>query len=237
MIQLLKASDIMHDTYAWAYGVNSMGYRCPEFDTISWNDSVLLFGCSHVFGIGVEDKDTIAYQIQLVLKRPVINLGQGGTGYSYQWINSTILRSCGINPKAVVYLWPDISRQAIFNIKNDYVITKAMGHWSVDPKSDRTDVGIALVTNENHTTAMSYYYSKNVEVIWNCPVFQFSYTGLLPHSNIKPITTWDRVDTAPGESMHPGPGTNKLRANCIIKHLIWSRVRFHDSPQILLLGS
>lgn len=57
------------------YTVNSQGYRCPEFDAIDWENSIIFFGCSHVFGIGLLDHETVANQLSLILNCPVINLG------------------------------------------------------------------------------------------------------------------------------------------------------------------
>ena len=218
-LQLLSVTRSPLDPYNHVYGRNSMGYRCPEFDSIIWEDSVLFFGCSHTFGIGIRDDDTITNQLQLILKMPVINLGQGGTGYTYQWINSTILKNHGVKPKAVVYLMPEHSRQTVFHIKNDYLTPRSMGHWNLcDKNVDRTEVGTALIADEIHATAMAYYYSKNLEILWDCPTLLYSWAAPLPtHSNIKLLES--SIDSAPGESNHPGPITNKIRATIIAQDL------------------
>jgi hypothetical protein len=36
------------------YTTNSDHYRCPEWDQIDWNSSILILGCSVVFGVGVD---------------------------------------------------------------------------------------------------------------------------------------------------------------------------------------
>ena len=35
--------------------VNSLNLRCPELDTIDWNNVYVMIGCSHVYGIGNEE--------------------------------------------------------------------------------------------------------------------------------------------------------------------------------------
>src|SRR6056297_703452 len=44
-----------------SYDLNSQGYRCSEFDQISWEDSVLFFGCSIVLGVGLPINETLPY--------------------------------------------------------------------------------------------------------------------------------------------------------------------------------
>ena len=55
--------------------VNSLNLRCPEFDTINWNNVYVMIGCSHVYGIGNEENTTIPHLLSKKLNAPVINLG------------------------------------------------------------------------------------------------------------------------------------------------------------------
>ena len=55
--------------------VNSLNLRCPELDTIHWETSFVMIGCSHVYGIGNEDDTTIPHLLSKKLNAPVINLG------------------------------------------------------------------------------------------------------------------------------------------------------------------
>ena len=213
-IKLLNAT--FPGKFKHLYTVNSQGYRCPEFETIDWERSILIFGCSNVFGVGASDEATVSSQLQLLVNRPVINLGQGATGYSFNWMNSTILKECGVRPKAVVYIWPEYSRQSIFNSYN-YTEQTTLGHWNLSyPNSDRTKVGVALVSDEFQCAAMAYYYSKNVQVLWNCPVLQYTYAA----RSKPPNSTWIKsmpqgIDHTPVDPTHPGIKTNIERAKQI----------------------
>lgn len=60
------------------YTINSNGYRTYEFKDINWKNSVIIFGCSQVFGIGLDDEYTISNQLSKLIKCPVINMGMGG---------------------------------------------------------------------------------------------------------------------------------------------------------------
>lgn len=200
------------------YTVNSQGYRCPEFETIEWEKSILTLGCSHTFGVGAADDCTVAAQLQLLLNEPVINLGQGATGYSFSWMNSTLLKKHGVRPKAVVYIWPDYSRQSIFK-SYDLTSPELWGSWNLDSKADRNSTGIVLTTDEYQSAAMAHYYSENLQVLWDCPVLQYSHCGVKPpHADwIKMMPHW--IDVTPVDPLHPGIKTNIERAKQIASDL------------------
>jgi hypothetical protein len=190
------------------YGVNSQGYRCPEFNDILWEDSILMFGCSHVFGVGLIDEETAAHQLSLLIKQPVINLGIGASSCTYQWVNSTILRKHHISPKAVIYNWPESSRQSIFYDKDQYE-TKAMGWWSAE--SEPTYSGILL--DPFHSKHITSYMRDNIDLLWQCPVLHYSIEYVYGTQQLI-----SRADLARDNS-HAGPKTNKIWAETIANDL------------------
>jgi hypothetical protein len=215
MIQLLTSYDFSKDNID--YQLNSQGYRCPEFDSIDWANSVVVFGCSQTFGSHLRNiEHTVAHQLSLTLNCPVVNLGMGATSYTYQWINSTILKSNGIVPKAAVYLWPEHSRQTIFCGVSTIANHRAVGWWSLQPDSDLTDIGLALVADKHHGTVMSHYQSESVQTLWEIPVVQYSWAPPAPNKHIKTMNF--PIDWAE-DGLHPGLETNKLRANIIASDL------------------
>jgi hypothetical protein len=195
------------------YGVNSQGYRCPEFELIDWSESILMFGCSYTFGIGLEDNETIAHQLSLLVNSPVINLGMGGSSYSYQWINSTILRKNNVSPKVVIYLWPECSRQTIFYNENRYQ-TRSVGFWSIDSKPNYKDLGVGLVLDPFHSKHMSSYIRDNLDVLWTCPVLHYTFAD---NSMGIPVLV-DMLDQAK-DGLHAGPITNARWAKSIARDL------------------
>ena len=187
------------------YTVNSQGYRCPEWDQISWADSVLMFGCSYVFGVGIDDQDTMAHQLSLALSAPVINLGQGATDDTFQWVNSTVLAHAGIRPRAVIYLWPGVHRLTEFlgqgRVNN-------WGPWN----AHMNPMAANWVTNETHIWEYLSYLSLNVRTLWSCPVLEY-YPYMYPPDQRGTIKPWGCVldaarDVAPQGAYHPGIETN-----------------------------
>ena len=110
------------------YTVNSQGYRTHEFSTINWANSVVLFGCSTVFGPGVDDAHTIDYFLSELLDAPVINLGVSSTSITYALHNAVVLNQSYPTPRAVVNLWTEYSRIAYY--LDDRVDNK--GSWNED---------------------------------------------------------------------------------------------------------
>jgi len=66
------------DQYEYLYTRNSLGYRCAEFGSILWNDSIAVFGCSEVFGVSVAEDQTLTHYLSQYTGKPCINLGIPG---------------------------------------------------------------------------------------------------------------------------------------------------------------
>jgi hypothetical protein len=113
------------------YTINSEGYRTKEFKNINWAESVVLFGCSNVYGIGLDDNDTLAVQLENIIGVPVINMGQGGTSVNYNLHNSVILANGYPTPRAVVQIWPSYYRCVFYQNQS----IDNCGPWNSDENS------------------------------------------------------------------------------------------------------
>ena len=85
------------------YSLNRQGYREQEWNFIDWNNSIVCLGCSHTFGVGVPECDTIPAQLQKKLKINFVNLGIPGGCNFFSVINSANLINRNIKPKAVIF--------------------------------------------------------------------------------------------------------------------------------------
>ena len=122
-----QSSDWYYRTAPVKYTVNSDGYRTKEFKKINWSESVVLFGCSNVYGVGLDDKDTLASRLENIIGVPVINMGQGATSVNYNLHNSVILANGYPTPKAVVQVWPNYNRCVYY--QNKFI--KNHGPWDM----------------------------------------------------------------------------------------------------------
>ena len=84
--------------------------RYANFDNFDWNNSIVILGCSMVFGQGVTMEQTVAHQLELLTNIPCINLGVQGASPMYIWSELADILDMGIKPKAIVVIWSNTSR-------------------------------------------------------------------------------------------------------------------------------
>lgn len=119
-----------------SYTVNSQNYRAPEWDQIDWRDSIVVYGCSFVFGDGVSDDETIPAQIAQLTGRPVINLGAGGSSPTWQLHNQTLVQRWFTEPWATITVWPCASRSLSYQYQTG---AHRWGSWNIH-KNNWTDL-------------------------------------------------------------------------------------------------
>jgi len=190
------------------YTVNKDGYRCPEWDHIDWTNSHLLFGCSVVHGVGLEDGDTLDIQLSKLLKEPVVNLGIGGGSLPFILANTYKLIDAGIKPKSVILVEPEPSRVALFyKDKTEHVGAWVLGQGSGDSKWYQTWV------KDNNAEVYGYLASRGIRTAWE-------YLGVPFINTFQPLCPGEQdlpkyVDVA-SDNQHPGPKTIKLWAEHIV---------------------
>jgi hypothetical protein len=118
------------------YTLNSLGYRTNEFDDISWQDSIVVFGCSCVFGVGVSDDETLTHYLGEYLDRPVINLGIPGTSNQFILDNSLILKEKYGIPYGMIVMWTTSDRLPYYGDKEFYNI----GPWNNGTDDNSTNL-------------------------------------------------------------------------------------------------
>lgn len=107
------------------YNVNSSGYRTYEWDQINWEESIIMFGDSCTYGIGLAEDETIPHYLEEITGRQVVNLGFPGGS------NPLILDICAayINkfpmPYATIINWSTTDRFRYWH-KNGYM---DLGPW------------------------------------------------------------------------------------------------------------
>jgi len=110
-----QSKDWYYRTAKIKYNLNSFGYRTKEFDQIDWKNSIVMFGCSHVFGTGVEEQYSISSLLEKLIDIPVINLAVDGGSNQIMFHNSLVLSELYPPPKAIVYFWTSFGRFFIYS--------------------------------------------------------------------------------------------------------------------------
>jgi hypothetical protein len=95
------------------YNTNSLGYRCPEFCPLpDGGKNVVVLGCSHTFGEGLEENETwigqVAKQSNKILRW--WNLGQPGASADLM-IRILYGTEKVLFPKIIIACWPAQSRR------------------------------------------------------------------------------------------------------------------------------
>lgn len=96
------------------YGVNSLGYRCPEFESIDWENSYVMLGGSDVFGEGLEDNQVMTYHLEKMLGEPVINLAFAAASNQHIVLTMAMLARFH-TPKKWIVGWGDSCRWLHWN--------------------------------------------------------------------------------------------------------------------------
>ena len=58
-----------------SYKYNKHGFRERDFDKVDWENSIVIFGCSNVLGIGLSIEDNLASLVNNYTGIPTVNLG------------------------------------------------------------------------------------------------------------------------------------------------------------------
>jgi hypothetical protein len=146
------------------YTLNSFGYRTKQFDEIDWENSIVMFGCSFVSGVGVDDKHTIGSFLENELGIEVINMGVAGSSIQFHIYNSILLSSNYPTPKAVIYSWSGLNRYPFYTWKDLH----HRGHWS-DTKGE-TEKNISNYVTNNVIAV------NNIRCIWENKTKFIEYT-------------------------------------------------------------
>jgi hypothetical protein len=214
-----KDSNWKYRTAPVQYTLNSQGYRTDEFEDINWQESVVIFGCSMAFGIGVTDCETVSSILSKIIDRPVINMAISASSIDYNLHNAIVLRSGYPKPKAVVDVWTGYDRTIM------YKETQLMylGPWSTQDFHDKTGpyVGIDYMQewmqDTTHAQAQSLFNTKLSRQLWkNTTHIEGSY--FTHTSNLLgcfKITFYDQAR----DLYHPGLETNQALAEYLAEEL------------------
>jgi hypothetical protein len=178
------------------YTNNSNGYRAPEWDQVDWNNSVIVMGCSNVYGVGHDDNDTLPRCIERKIGIPVVNLGASGSGLSFHVENTNILLAAGIKPKAVVLLHPQAARFTYFFKE---------GHNNIAPwrtEKLHRDMWSYYTYDDHHVNKMQEINSTVISNMWRCPVIKYSFSW---EDNMIANPAFEYDQSA--DDIHPGDET------------------------------
>jgi len=148
------------------YTLNHNGYRAVDFDTVDWENSIAMFGCSQLFGVGLDDTDTLPSQLSFLIKRPVINLGVIGSSMMFSFHNSLILKNICAKPLAVINMWTNHNRGVFYSEPLQHC-----GAWNYYTSPYARE----WMSDSNNTATHAYFISTASKHLWsNTSYYEFS---------------------------------------------------------------
>lgn len=141
------------------YEVNKYGYRTDEWENINWKDSIVIFGCSYTFGVGLAEDETISYYLGELTGKKVINLGVGGGSNELSLMNCThMINNFGF-PEAIVFNWTFLDR-FIYLSKHNNALNVGSWIFSNGHKGERENLNI--MKNLYNNRIKNAIYLKNI---------------------------------------------------------------------------
>lgn len=221
-----QPEDWHYRTKKITYKLNSLGYRAPEFNTVKWNESVALFGCSCTFGIGVDEDETVSHYLSKELERPVINMGWPGGSNMNMLMNSLTLSQLNQRPYAIVFLWSTTDRLPLFTDRQVYNV----GPWdsnenqkNVEYRDSYNDIYSSLFENYNffieNETMNSYFISQFTKEVWKEKTKYITGTFFNNTALCMDTENTFKIDNKARDLIHPGLESNKIAASRLA-HLI-----------------
>lgn len=183
--------------------VNNCGYRAPSFEKINWQDSIVIFGCSVVFGTGLEEKDTISSHLSRLLNVDVINLGVPGSSIFHSTNNQLALREKNILPRVVINLWTSIYRHTYFFKKQP----ANLGPWTEDLKlgKNMTHFYSIWCAEEQNVKSNALFHYRSASTFWD-QTKHIQATFFEDTSKLFNIP-YCSIDDFADDGYHPGPAT------------------------------
>ena len=203
----VMGNDWIYQNAEIPYCHDEYGFRIKQLGSqkCRWEESIVVFGCSNVYGIGLVYEDTFCYQLEQMLGIPVINLGMPASAVDFATRNSYILYKNFPHPRASVHMWTELSRQSDWYGKNN------------------------LIAKNNVPSSPNYYPDINWEArsehlidldrtLWKDKTIYYESTFWYENSIRLGIDMINTIDTARDVS-HPGPKTNYLLSLAISERL------------------
>jgi hypothetical protein len=153
------------------YTFNKHGHRCKNINELDLDNYILISGCSHTQGVGLELETTYAYRLSKKLGCDYYNIAISASGadvVQHNVLNWTY--TIPKKPKLIVIQWPDHSRFLSYNYEYKNLIPK--GTW-------QEDVTRFIVNCEDYGAffARKKLTTELLSNVLQVPVIRFNYGG------------------------------------------------------------
>jgi hypothetical protein len=194
------------------YELNYCFFRTDNFDEIDWNNSILMLGCSFVFGIGLTNESTMPYRLQELTGHKVINLGMPAASNTRIWSLLINILNSKIKPKAIIIVWSDPNRYTEFNDDGMEDFQPGTGHLK-----EKSELAYYYLTHETQSVEMSLRYIISSKIMCSdIPYFAYSwYPNSMLDKQVTPFANTAIERDRARDNSHYGPYCNNFWANQI----------------------
>lgn len=200
-----QPEDWKYRTATVKYTINSYGYRTKEFDDIDWQDSIVILGCSTVFGLGVSDENTISYHLSKLFNKDVINLGVVGCSNQFILDLSLVLKKKYGIPYGIIFMWTGTSRFPYYSFER----LNHIGIWNATGGNDILDSKkysylFKYLYNETSHEAITFYnIAECARNIWSDKTIFFEGTYFYETAKFGEIENYYNCSTDARDLLHP----------------------------------
>jgi hypothetical protein len=119
---ITQAQDWKYRAQPVFYELNRYWFRCRDFASYDWSNSIVIVGETNLFGVGLDESETFSTQLEQKVGVPCINLS--GVGYSNAMIANNIKAILNeVKPKALIVGWSPFDRWAYpHHLSNAWVV-------------------------------------------------------------------------------------------------------------------
>jgi len=116
-----QAADWEYRTKTITYEHNAHGFRTKDFSEVKWEDSIVIFGDSYVYGTGLAFEDTVPMQLETLTGIPTVSIASSGSSVDSTFSNSLTLYNHYPTPRAIVHLWTGLDRYQDFDCQQRHI--------------------------------------------------------------------------------------------------------------------
>ena len=202
------------------YNRNKYGHRSPPLNSLDLDNYILVTGCSHTEGIGLEEDKRYGNLLAKYLNANFYNLALGGTGQDAVFYNLLQWKlNVPKSPKLLVYQVPTDGRFLKYNDDpHDKHVYSPLGIWSTNFGAEKF-VSYGDLIDLNYWETQKTLILSVITKMFDCPIITLNYNSALKNPLIpkyKNDLEWDFEDIA-RDCSHPGINSHKKIADQIFE--------------------
>lgn len=201
------------------YELNSDNFRTYEWNNIDWKNSIVLYGCSNTFGVGVAEDETLSKQLEKLTGRQVVNLGiPAGSNELIMHMAALTIENFDF-PYAAIVNWTTTDRFRYFTKDHEYFL----GAWNLnnEGKEFKNMKRLYLHRNlERYNEVMhTWFHSKTVKSLFKGRSKYASVTNFGAVAKYANVDGLFICDNNARDRLHPGPDVFEKMSKFLLKFL------------------